>query len=613
MSIDILDDARPGPVAFDVRARRADGGRTTATFTLEAICGASPLNPDPALTTAGPLWSGLDVAWSGLGAMPVGNDDRAPALFDGIVAPSTGYRGDIGGSVTVDLAGDNPAPVIGVLLNPYGQTLSPDTLRDFVVETSLDGATFTPVFTGTLLPLALEQPFLFAEPVEARFARLVLLNSYNPDYPNGVGLGEFKVIAAPATAIAAGQPFNLADPVIGGHVVATNPLLNDPQLILTADQRTQWAYIEDEQAPITWVVGFHHDRAAQIAELQWQNGPSGDPAQRFTTVDIAVSADTPLGPWTPLGTWTLDPASSDVQTYALDATPWARFVRFTAPPLGERGAREFPDALRIFERAQSPDYRTILGEYGEYRQASLYESAQGTIAGAEQPLGEAADNNTQATAQALDSGQVVRGTVQTNVDEDWYRIVVPEGENTVAITVTGEPALTVDVQLVDASGVPVEVKSQTEGNRTQVTALAKPGTYYLQVSEPRRSVVFSWDTSGSVGPYTNAIYQSLASFTRGIDPQLEVVNLLPFSESPRFLLPDWSGDPLAAQAALTSYPRGDSSSNAEFNLLTASEALGQRQGTRAVVLITDAESNGYDKTPALWAEPGYSAPARLQL
>ena len=128
----------------------------------------------------------------------------------------------------------------------------------------------------------------------------------------------------------------------------------------------------------------------------------------------------------------------------------------------------------------------------------------------------------------------------------------------------------------------------------------RPAPYYLQVTEPRRSVAFVWDTSGSVGPYTAIIYQALEAL-RAIDPQLEVVNLLPFGEPGQFLLPDWSGDPLAVQAALTNYWRLDSSSNAEWNLLVATDALGQRTGTRAAVLITDAESNGYDKTPELWA------------
>ena len=61
-----------------------------------------------------------------------------------------------------------------------------------------------------LLPV--EQSFPFSQPVPARFVRLVLVNSYNADYPYGISLGEFKVVATPGADVGAGSPFNLADP-----------------------------------------------------------------------------------------------------------------------------------------------------------------------------------------------------------------------------------------------------------------------------------------------------------------------------------------------------------------------------------------------------------------
>lgn len=72
--------------------------------------------------------------------------------------------------------------------------------------------------------------------------------------------------------------------------------------------------------------------------------------------------------------------------------------------------------------------------------------------------------------------------------------------------------------------------STVAGNTLQLVAAVTPAAYYLQISEPPRAVAFTWDTSGSVGPYTNIIYQAFARFTAAIDPQREVVNLLPFGE-----------------------------------------------------------------------------------
>ena len=58
--------------------------------------------------------------------------------------------------------------------------------------------------------------------------------------------------------------------------------------------------------------------------------------------------------------------------------------------------------------------------------------------------------------------------------------------------------------------------------------------------------------------------------------------------------------PIQVLQALNDYNRADGSSNAELNLLAATNALGERPGTRAVMLMTDAESNGYDRTIELW-------------
>jgi len=71
--------------------------------------------------------------------------------------------------------------------------------------------------------------------------------------------------------------------------------------------------------------------------------------------------------------------------------------------------------------------------------------------------------------------------------------------------------------------------------------------------------------------------------------------------SPKWLLPYWSGEPSEASRALTEFDRSTAdSSNAELAVLTAVAALGQRDGTRALLVITDHESGGYRLTPELW-------------
>ena len=186
-------------------------------------------------------------------------------------------------------------------------------------------------------------------------------------------------------------------------------------------------------------------------------------------------------------------------------------------------------------------------------------------------------------------------------DVDWYRIIVPDGDNTLEVTLNSEPPNGVAYQLLDRGGGTVQLEDVAAPAGRKLVATVAPGEYLLRLEEPPRSVVFSWDTSGSMGAYQDIIYGSVSSFVRDVDPLREVVHLLPFSDSSgRFLLPDWSGDSLALMAAFTNYDRSDSSSDAEPNLLSATEALSERVGARAVIFMTDAESGGYASTVELW-------------
>ena len=99
---------------------------------------------------------------------------------------------------------------------------------------------------------------------------------------------------------------NLADPRLGGHIVYA-----DPQF---ASQDAANAMLTEETDPVSldvgdreaasWVVGFHDDRAARLTELQWVDDPTAAPETDFATVDVAVSVESPIGPWQPIGTWT---------------------------------------------------------------------------------------------------------------------------------------------------------------------------------------------------------------------------------------------------------------------------------------------------------------------
>lgn len=586
------------PPRFSVRAADATGAYVTATLDLPAVCGVPPVNPTGSWTTAGLLRGGLNVAWLGLGSQPLNEqgNDRLFDLFDEIVSPAFGWTGQPEDRLTVDLAGDAAVPLAGVILNSFGRSAPAEGLRHFEILLSTDGQTFTPAYQGELAQVPVDQPFAFAHPITARFAQVRLIDNWRGR--DQIGLGEFKVIAA--SDYQPSVPFNVLDPNHGGHVVAGTPLLANLQDLVSPVDEEPTLSVDTAGTPVEWVVGFHHNRAAQITALHWRNWANGTPENRFSTVAVQVSTTSPVGPWLPLTTWTLDPTTTITQTLTLDAPVWARFVRYVAQPPANTLRYEYPDTLAMDEHPLTDSYRSILAEWGGNRPVAIYEEMQAIHALASQ-LDEVEPNNDKATAQPLASGQPVDGTTLIGQDEDWFKFVVPANVNTLNATLRGNPTASVDVELFDSRGAAITHTAEITGGLLLVkAAVTAGGGYYLRVHDPERSIVFSWDTSGSVGPYLTQIYQSMATFTQDIDPAYETVNLLPFGDPGQFLLPDFSGDPLAVQRAFTNYPRQESSSSAESNLLAATNALALRPGVRAVVLMTDAESSSYGETAKLW-------------
>jgi hypothetical protein len=124
--------------------------------------------------------------------------------------------------------------------------------------------------------------------------------------------------------------------------------------------------------------------------------------------------------------------------------------------------------------------------------------------------------------------------------------------------------------------------------------------YFLRIEEPPRSIALVWDNSGSITPFKETLYPSILSFTKDVKPGLEFVNLLPFQDSPTFLLEEWSDDAYELLAGLTNYDRADGSSNAFLNLLFTVDEMRDREGTKAIVFLTDADTGGSDKAGDLW-------------
>ncbi len=611
IDLEVMPDVRDDqPILINMAT--SDGlNKHSVTQNLQPLCEAPPIGTFQAWALPKELLGSYNVASASFGAKIVEGENsssRDEQLFDERVSPATGAYKKLDQSVFVELAGDKPVTLTGVLLHPRSRATAWLQLKDFEVLTSLDGESYELAYQGQLKAVRVEQAFIFSEPVKAHYAQLRFLSNHREESQDYFYLGEWKLLSNDNPL----EKINLADPSLGGNVVWSSPLIRSGSPILTerpegeSGDRTN-IRLEAEQTEFSWVVGFHHNRAAQIESFEWLDHFNSEVDKRLGEIDIEVSLDSPAGPWEPLTTWKLErgEVTSEeeipaVTPLTLDEPIWARYVRFKANDLEPKGSYNLPESLRIFERESDGDYRSILAEWGHYSRAAIYESLNPPES--TEAISDESENSSRETAQPLELGGVVSGTVEIDKDIDWYKITVSEGQNLLTLKLDGDPTINYQYALenVEGEAVPIEILEESAESIT-LQATVSEGDYYLELQEPPRSVVFAWDNSGSMGPYRNTTYSALTSFAEDIQEGREVVSLAVFdSGGPYFILPEFSGNPAEVMAGIGSYDRRHGSSDSQPTLLKTTEVLGKQIGTRAILLITDAESGGYGFTAEMW-------------
>ncbi len=604
VAVNVARDAHANlPVRITLGARDSAGRIASGSLDLHALCGAEPINPMAAGALPKALLGGLNVAWSALGAKivaPDGNEKRYEELNDGMTPIGRGWymsKQELPLELTVDLAGEEAVPIAGVLLHPLTNRSLDYLVRDFDVLLSEDGTTYREVFSGTLQRNPVEQAFVFDSIVPARFARLRIRSTQSGELGE-VSLGEWKVIASPEATIVGFERHNLANPTIGGHVVWSTwqAKPRDMESMLTEGSGPRFR--ADPNLPNQWVIGFHHDRAARIEELQWEDAPNS--SRLLSEVQVAISTVGPIGPWNPMGTWLLERGTDGVPPFRFDTPVWARFIRFSTTEPDRPDHWSLAKTLRVLETTVDGKYHSAIGEWGNYSREAAYELQQ-----REDMLvsNEEASNDSRDSAQPVEPGATAAGNVTLGHDTDWYSVNVPPEANVLRVSLSGTPRLKARMTLFDESGDPIpDVHTIVEPLQAIIKAPVTGGSrVFVHVEEPPRAVAFVWDNSGSVSRYRETIYQSMARFGGEIKPGFEFGNLLPFQDDGgSFLLPAWSDQPHKLQAAINNYDRKDGSSAAESALLVAAKAFKAWNGTRAAVLLTDAETTSENRTSQLW-------------
>jgi hypothetical protein len=602
LTVNVPRDAWNGfSTRISVRAFN-EGGQVTAQGDIHVETEADPVSPVRHFALPDALRGGFNVAKQQLGGSWAGNyttavGGRFEQAIDGVAVSGNGmglrggYKGDTA-ELVYDLAGEEPVEVAGVTINLLTGASKRTYLRRLDVAASLDGATWEPLVFAPLEPVDGEQAFVLDHPVKARQVRLRPELNWGGKPRLEEKVGEFKIITPPGFDLSGGKGFNLARRDLGGHVVWHRPHIDAHwgNSILAEEGRDPSVRIKVGQS-LSWVIGFHHDRAALLDRLEWVHKPPGHKSVRFKTVQVAASMDSPLGPWTPIGTWKLS-ADGTVDVFKPEQAFWGRYLKFTTNPVEERLSHALPTPLRAWEVPTSAEYRSVLTEWGDLSRQAFWESRRPVPP---DPPFTLAANDSKARAAPLEPFQRVSGAVMLGSHEHWYRLKVPADQNTLTLYLQGRPTVRTVVNAETEAGERLVVRriDQRSAPYEHVfEAVTEPGAViYVHVEEPPRSVIFAWDTSPSVAPYVPVIYNALLEYSRDARPGLDAVNFMPFGRG--LLLKEWFSEPYVLQTVVNEYPRRESSSLAETTLTKASLQLAPRPGSKAVLLITDAFTPRY--------------------
>ena len=475
-----------------------------------------------------------------------------------------------------------------------------------VLELSLDGQTWQPAGSAILSASDLPQVFALAAPIVARFARITIPGCRTDPKCADIALSDVGLIASPTWRGAA--PMDLADPVLGGHVVwaqtqggteaSETPFEGywNADLLTTGRPDHLQPVREDRGDRVVAVISFHGARAGRVAAVEWQGAPSD--IARLDGADVEVSVTGPGGPWQSVGRLLSPPSGSLSARLELADAVWARAVRLTfhRDPTEDR---DLPDRIRIWEDPTAPP---LLGLWEDDRPEAGYEATEASQPVVAQGPRGGPDQDHPAT---LSLGQTVASSVQLETNADWWRIDLPDGPpRQLALRFAGaaRPEFAATLTGPDGAEIALSRKADEQGDLI-LTAPAQPGSYLLAVHEPPRSVAILWDTSGSVQAYVPGILAAVRLWSQSLVPGRDRLQLLPFGQT-EMLLDDWAGTPEEIYPALGALPYNDSS-DSEAALGLAAQALAGQDGQRGIVVLTDAETaqSGVVWGPLLQAQP----------
>lgn len=615
-------DLYDGPLRLAFGALGAAGNAQASHFVdLNVDAKAPATGAREALPAPPSLIGGINVARTALGARWIsvdgvkidekgdyarGNPYGASSLYkiiDGIIEqgqPPVGHEGYLSSNTDKTLApvlqlpGNAAIPIAGIGIDT--RMHKPIGIRAFAVDVSLDGNTWQELLSGRHETWGKPAYYAAKNGVKsAKFIRLRALDKRGAAR-SSLALNAFEVIAQPgASGI---TDLNIGDKNLGALTSNLMGMRANRDLFLDPSEQSATRLYTEKKNPtqINAAITFKNMLPADVAAVELVYGTT-DKNSNFplpTEAIVFASPKGPTGPFREITRAALPAAPQKGETLRIDFPEFitAKAIKVEFAHNGA-GSLRGPANIRVLERPESDDYRSVLGVWGEW---AMRRSAA-------KPMALAADDAAQSTLTLVPDGAEITQTVEFGKDTDTWRIAAPDSANTVRVSLAGSPGFDPSVSARDASGAalkPIEILRSDFLKTVTYVYAATPGSYVdVSVSEEKRSTVFLIDQSPSVAPFIPKIRRAIVDFAADMEQGRDAVQFKIFGG--QWPKEGWYTDPIPLRQALARYPGGGNSA-AEAALVDAAEKLKEEDGSRAIVIITDADANvSGDLMPALEA------------
>lgn len=603
---------------YPVWVSSADGS-PVVRVNIEANLKAVDKNPFPVESVPESMRGGINVALAALGAKWLSQDlytfdpdgklprhnpanaSNVSALNDGVSSLTTdrGYYHVLSNNAdkiynpTLKLAGTQATPIVGVVITNRVELLN--EASRFAVDVSVDNINWVEVLNETLQSWDKRNVFVFPDgAVDAAYVRLRPLRSDVSAAKSRnelIGLTEFEVIAKPGEAGLGRIMISDANLGASGRIVEGKgyPRSINIGLIHTLGKPLIKPVMEGGYTDSGLTLSFKNQSIAEIDEIEFSfakpDTPQADsaspPLAQYAIIKGSVSG--PAGPFQQTVEIQI-PSELDENHSVRVSLPErirAKAVRIEYRSEDASAKRvQVPTFYRLYERAESAEYSSVLGlgtEYTARPYSGLSSDQEGAIIYMESA-------NSLSTDLRRHIGEVELKR-QTNRWE-----VKPKGtENTLVLVAKGEKGFSPNIIATTLAGKtvdPFKVVESVIGKGTVYHFDLPVSGLNIMVSEESRSTVFLMDQSSSAQAYIARARRSVMDYA---DMMVDGEDRVHFGALGRdWLSDDWISDSVVLRKKLMEYPTGGNS-NGEGSIIAAAQRLQSIEGTRSIVILTDGD------------------------